>query len=82
MPDYDTKSIPILDDIIEIRSAEKKTDTIATIERPTTLETIVEDVVKHLIPDLEQQLRFLVQQALEEKLPEKVIRRISSKHGT
>ncbi|VAW54396.1 hypothetical protein MNBD_GAMMA06-826 [hydrothermal vent metagenome] len=110
MPDYDTKSIPILDDIIE----NKDTDTVTTpadlsqtqkdnsatgravsdkynfsdpAEPPqstplatsesNTLEAIINDVVKHLMPDLEQQLRFLIQQALEEKLPEKTIRRIS-----
>ena len=32
------------------------------------IDTIVDDVVKQVMPDLEQQLRFLIQQALEEKL--------------
>ena len=44
---------------------------------PVALETIVDDVVKQLLPDLEQQLRFLVQQALEEKLPAEMIEQIS-----
>ena len=35
-----------------------------------SLDEIVDDVVEQLIPDLEQQLRLLVRQALEEKLPE------------
>lgn len=37
------------------------------------LESIVEDVVKQMMPDLEQQLRFLIQRSLEEKLPEEII---------
>ncbi len=45
--------------------------------QPVELETIVDDVVKQLLPDLEQQLRFLVQQALEEKLPAEMIEQIS-----
>ena len=32
------------------------------------IDEIVDDVVKQMMPDLEQQLRFLIQQALEEKL--------------
>jgi len=44
-----------------------------------TLSTIVDDVVKQLMPDLEQQLRHLVQQALEEKLPQEISERFSDK---
>jgi hypothetical protein len=46
--------------------------------QPVTLNAIVDDVVKQLLPDLEQQLRFLVQQALEEKLPEEIARQLSN----
>ena len=46
--------------------------------QPVTLNAIVDDVVKQLMPDLEQQLRFLVQQALEEKLPEEIARQLSN----
>lgn len=46
--------------------------------QPVDLETVVDDVVKQLLPDLEQQLRFLVQQALEEKLPADMIKKISA----
>jgi len=49
-------------------------------EQTITLDSIADDVVKQLLPDLEQQLRFLVQQALEEKLPEEVIRQMSPKN--
>ena len=35
---------------------------------PIDIDAIVDDVVKKMMPDLEQQLRFLIQQALEEKL--------------
>jgi len=44
-----------------------------TIE-PLVLEQIVEGVVKQMMPDLEQQLRFLIQQSLEEKLPEETFK--------
>jgi hypothetical protein len=47
-------------------------------EQPISLDSIVNDVVTQLMPDLEQQLRLLVQQALEEKLPEEIIRQMSS----
>jgi len=149
MPDYDPKSIPILDDIIEGEIESENTDstetskkkiipeeisvdsvdtenmqddntldlfndgikddaeTIATLSKETeavaptlinyqieedddiqpddvvsgpsvTLDSIVDDVVKQLMPDLEQQLRFFVQQALVEKLPEKIVRQLSA----
>ncbi len=42
-----------------------------------TLNAIVDDLVKQLMPDLEQQLRFLVQQALEEKLPKEIVQQLS-----
>lgn len=41
--------------------------------QPLVLETIVEDVVKQLMPDLEQQLRHLVKQALEDRLPDEFV---------
>jgi len=44
-----------------------------------SLEGIVNDVVKQLLPDLEQQLRFLVKQALEDKLPAEIIEQLPSK---
>lgn len=44
-----------------------------TIE-PIELEAIVNRAVTHLLPDLEQQLRFLVQRALEKQLPEALIK--------
>jgi len=47
---------------------------------PISLDSIVNDVVTQLMPDLEQQLRLLVQQALEEKLPEEIIRQMSSEN--
>jgi hypothetical protein len=43
------------------------------------LDAIVDDVVKQLIPELEQQLRFLVKQALEDKLPAALIEQLSPK---
>lgn len=42
-----------------------------------SLEPIVADIVQQLLPDLEQQLRFLVQQALEDKLPDDIIKTLT-----
>lgn len=36
------------------------------------LEKIVGNVVKQILPDIEQQLRFLIHRSLEEKLPEEI----------
>lgn len=38
-----------------------------------SLETLTEDIVKQIMPGLEEQLRHLVQQALAEKLPEELV---------
>jgi hypothetical protein len=46
--------------------------------QPVVLKAIVNDVVKQLMPDLEQQLRLLVLQALEEKLPAEIIAQFSA----
>lgn len=53
-------------------------DIIPVPDQSIALESIVDDVVKQLIPDLEQQLRFLVQQALEEKLPAEILDQLST----
>lgn len=45
---------------------------------PLVLESMVEDIVKQLIPDLEQQLRYRVRQALEDKLGDAVISRLNN----
>ena len=47
---------------------------ITTLIEPIELESIVQSVVKQMLPDLEQQLRFLLQQSLEEKLPAEMIK--------
>jgi hypothetical protein len=46
-----------------------------------TLESVVDDIVKQLIPDLEQQLRFLVQQALEDRLPDTILDQLTTKNN-
>jgi len=43
------------------------------------LEALVDDIVKQLIPDLEQQLRYLVQQALEDRLSDTVLAQLGIK---
>ena len=39
---------------------------------PLVLERVVKNVVKQIMPDLEQQLRFLIQQSLEDELPKEI----------
>lgn len=41
---------------------------------PLEVELIVKSVVKQMMPDLEQQLRFLIQQALEKQLPPEIVK--------
>jgi hypothetical protein len=48
-------------------------------QHPVSIENLVNEVIKQLMPDLEQQLRLLVQQALEDKLPENIITQLSDK---
>ncbi len=42
------------------------------------LDSIIDDIVTRLMPDLEQQLRSQIRQALQEKLPDDIIRQTSS----
>ena len=59
-------------------NVQDETDSLAAIE-PLELEPIVKSVVNQMMPDLEQQLRFLIQQALEERLPPDIIQLASNK---
>jgi len=59
------------------KDAQDETDSLTTIE-PLELEPIVESVVKQMMPDLEQQLRFLIQQALEKRLPSVILKSTST----
>ncbi len=43
------------------------------------VEKIIKSVVKQMMPDLEQQLRFLIQQALEKQLPPELIQSSDNK---
>ncbi len=52
----------------DIQSVPTTADIPADTGLPVDLESIVDDVVKEMMPDLEQQLRFLIHQALEDKL--------------
>lgn len=45
-------------------------------EPPASLQSMVDDITKELMPDLEQQLRYLIQQALEDRLPDEVIEQL------
>lgn len=47
-------------------------------DQPVALESLVDDIVRQLMPDLEQQLRFLVQKALQEKLPAEILEQLST----
>ena len=75
---YETQlldDIPDSNDIIDDIAIE---DTDINKARSATLNSIVDDVVKQLLPDLEQQLRYLVQEALEDKLPEEIVKQLSA----
>ena len=47
-------------------------------EDTVSLKSIVDDVTNQLMPNLEQWLRFLIQQALEDRLPDEVINKLNS----
>lgn len=49
---------------------------------PIEVGEIVKDIVKQMMPDLEQQLVFLLQKAIEEKLPEELVRRTDADKNT
>ena len=59
-------------------NTQDETNSLTTIE-PLALESIIESVVKQMMPDLEQQLRFLIQRSLEEKLPADILKASNSK---
>ena len=48
-------------------------------EQLISLESIADDIVKQLMPNLEQHLRHLVKQALEKKLPDEIIKSVTTK---
>jgi len=62
----DIEAINIAAVDVEPQSAEQP-------EPPASLKSMVDDITKELMPDLEQQLRYLIQQALEDRLPDEVI---------
>jgi len=82
-------------DYTAVDQAETPTIDVAVIDNPTEdqpleisqqsssvnlLQSVTDDIVKQLMPELEQQLRLLLEQALNEKLPEDI--RLSEKHST
>ena len=40
----------------------------------TSIQAVTDDIIKQLMPELEQQLRLLLEQTLKDKLPEEIIR--------
>ena len=62
----DIEAINIAAVDVEPQSAEQP-------EPPASLKSMVDDITKELMPDLEQQLRYLIQKALEDRLPDEVI---------
>jgi len=65
----DIEAINIAAVDVEPQSAEQP-------EPPASLKSMVDDITKELMPDLEQQLRYLIQQALEDRLPDEVIEQL------
>ena len=70
--DYDTEKINTAIDAQPLKAEQIIT------EHPSSLKSVVDDVTKQLMPNLEQWLRFLIQQALEDRLPDEVIAKLSS----
>ncbi len=52
----------------------------AIIDPTITLDSMVDDIITQLMPDLELQLHSLIQKALREKLPEEIIRQMSAEN--
>jgi len=63
-----TISVPVIDDPTGDPPVENIQQPLTTI----SLQSVTDDIVKQLMPELEQQLRLLLTQALKEKLPEDV----------
>lgn len=81
---------PIESSLIDYHNDAEENETVAdiqpveveqqTTEDPASLESVVDDITKQLMPDLEQQLRFLIQQALEDRLPDDVIDKLTDNY--
>ncbi len=63
-----TINVPDIDQQENDQPLEKKQQTSTAI----SLQSVTDDIVKQLMPELEQQLRLLLEQALKEKLPEDI----------
>ncbi len=63
----------------EVEAIAAHTDTPAT--PAISLDDLTEDIIKQIMPGLEEQLRHLVQQALEERLPEALVTSSSTGDG-
>ena len=61
---------------INIAAVDVKAQPAEQPEPPASLQSMVDDITKELMPDLEQQLRYLIQQALEDRLPDEVIEQL------
>jgi hypothetical protein len=67
-------------DEVSIRSVEALIEASSkTSAEISTLESIVNDIVKQLIPNMEQQIRILVQQALKDRLSAEVLDQLIAK---
>ena len=61
-------------DKLRVQHLSQAGETVAAEAPSIDLDTIVESVTKLIMPELEQQLKSLIQQALTEKLPEEIIK--------
>lgn len=83
-PAIETAIKPVITEIIETGTkTDIESDTghsdesTQTLSLETIADTIANDVIQQLMPELEQRLRILVAQALHEKLPAKIIQLLS-----
>ncbi len=86
IPDYTLSDAEITEDLsftvnTGAASAEPAPEQALTQLKPV-IDEITDDIVRQLLPDLEQQLRFLVQQALEDRLPDDLVEQLNTEEET
>jgi hypothetical protein len=78
--EYDADETNVIESALPDYNADKEDD--SPVIDSQLIKSIVDDITKQLMPDLEQHLRFLLQQALEDKLTDEVIEQINTKNDT
>jgi hypothetical protein len=72
---------PSTDETSELTDATADQLPDGTADEAVSVESVVDDIVRQLLPDLEQQLRFLVLQALEDRLSDTALDKLTKKRS-